>query len=195
MVTFVEVIAGFAALLAGYGFVRYLGTAHNNLVTARENCIRAWGNVEVLIERRYEEVGDLVDVVREQIGHELDVLERVMQARQRAIDAQTPTAMARAQLHVDQSIDELYELAEEYPDLESSGAFEDLRDRISSNAQRLEDRRELYNDAVARYNARLGKLPERLFTLLYGYERREPFEATAEARSGLDIGERIGADD
>lgn len=195
MVTFGQVILGFAVLVVGYGLVRYLGTAHNNLVDARERYIRAWGNVEVLVERRYEELGDLIDVVREQVGHELDVLDRVIAARQEAIEAQTPVAIARAQLSVDQSVDALYDLADEYPDLEASDAFEELRQQIRANEQRLEDRREFYNDAVARYNARLAKLPEQLFAALYGFERREPFEASEAARDGVEVGRRLAGDD
>lgn len=195
MVTFGQVILGFAVLVVGYGLVRFLGTAHNNLVDARERYIRAWGNVEVLVERRYEELGDLIDVVREQVGHELDVLDRVIAARQEAIEAQTPVAIARAQLSVDQSVDELYDLADEYPDLEASDAFEELRQQIRANEQRLEDRREFYNDAVARYNARLAKLPEQLFAALYGFERREPFEASEAARDGVEVGRRLAGDD
>jgi LemA protein len=191
MVGLLEVVAGFAALLVVYSAGRWLAAAHNSLVEARENTERAWSNVEVLLQRRHDEMRDLVDIAREHVDREDAVLSSLLTARERAIEARSPPEAARADVELRTAIDDLYSVAEEYPELRADEEFETLRETVSELEQRIEDRREYYNDAVARYNSRLRRLPERLFAGYYGYGRREPFRADPEAVEGLDIRERF----
>lgn len=195
MVTFTTVLVLFAVVLMAYSVVRYLGAAHNNLIEARERCEKAWSDVEVLLERRAEEVGNLLDVTREHVSHERDVLEEVMEARERVIDVQSPEQASEAVVVMRDSLEEVYALSEEYPELRSSGRFDELTDSIRTLEQRIENRREQYNDAVSTYNARLEQMPERFIADYRGFDRREPFEASSEAREGVDVSERLSLSD
>lgn len=192
MVTLVDVVVGFAAVLVAYSLVRYLGAAHNSLVDAHGNVDRTWGNVEVLLQRRHDEVANLVDVASEHVETEQEVLAEVMVARERLVEAETPKQQAQADRIVRQAVEEVYQLSDEYPDLQSHDHFTNLREKISRLEQRLEDRREYYNEAVARYNARLDRFPETVFASMQGYEPREPFVADEDARDGVDVRERFG---
>lgn len=191
MSTFAAVVVGFIVLLVGYSAVRYLGAAHNNLVEARERCEKAWSDVDVLLERRAEEVGNLVDVTGEHVSHERDVLRDVMDARERAIEVQNPDQASKAAVAMRESLEEVYALSDEYPELRSSDRFDELTDSIRTLEQRIENRREQYNDAVSTYNARLDRVPERFVADLRGFDRRVPFVASADAREGIDVRERL----
>lgn len=191
MVSYVEVVVGFAAVLTVYSIVRYLGGAHNNLVEARHRVDRTWGDVEVLLQRRYDEVGDLIDLAREHSEIEQEILAELITARERLVEAETRRDRARADAVVREAVDEIYALSAEYPELRSHEHFADVRETISDLEQRLEDRREYYNEAVARYNVRLDRLPEKAFAPILGYEREHPFSAADEAREGIDVRERF----
>lgn len=191
MVSYPSVVAGFAALLVVYSLVRYLGSAHNNLVEARENVDRTWGNVETLLQRRHDEVTQLVDLAREHADLEQEILAEVLVARERLVEADTPSERALADVKIRRAVDEIYNLADDYPDLRADEHFEELRETITELERRLEDRREYYNESVARYNARLDRFPESLFAARRGYERREPFTAAEEARETVDIREQF----
>lgn len=191
MVTYVDVVVGFGVLLLAYSTVRYLGSAHNHLVEARENVERTWGNVETLLQRRHDEVTELVDLAREHVDIEQDVLAEVFVARERLVEADTPKEQALADVKIRRAVDEIYQLSDDYPDLRADEHFEELRDTISELEQRLENRREYYNEAAARYNARLDRFPETVFATTRDYERREPFAADEAAREAVDIGERL----
>lgn len=196
MVGFTTVLVLFAVLLGAYSVVRYLGAAHNNLVETRERCEKAWSDVDVLLERRAEEVGSLVDVTREHVSHEREVLEDVMAARERVVEVQTPEQATEAVVAMRDSLEEVYALSEEYPELDSNERFDELTDSVRTLEQRIETRREQYNDAVRTYNARLDRVPERFVADFRGFERRTPFEASADAREGVDVSERLSlADD
>lgn len=191
MVSAVTVIVGFAVVVTAYSIVRYLGGAHNNLVEARQRVDRTWGDVEVLLQRRYDELAELIDLAREHTEIEQEILAELVDARERLVEAETRTEQARADVVVRETVDEIYELSAEYPELHHDEHFENIRDTIAELEQRLENRREYYNEAVARYNARLDRLPEKAFASLNGYERQQPFAAADEAREGIDIGDRF----
>ncbi|MFC7228171.1 LemA family protein [Salinirubellus salinus] len=191
MVSFPSVVAGFAGLLVVYSLVRYLGSAHNNLVEARQNVDRTWGNVETLLQRRHDEVASLVAVAREHVDVEQEVLAEVLVARERLVEADTPSQRALAEVEVKRAVDEIYNLADDYPELRADEHFAELGETITELERRLEDRREYYNEAVARYNARLDRFPESLFASRRDYEPREPFSADEEARERVDIREQF----
>lgn len=193
MVSYTTVIVGFAVVITAYSIVRYLGGAHNNLVEARQRVDRTWGDVEVLLQRRYDELADLIDLAREHTEIEQEILAELIAARERLAEAETRTAKARADREARETVTEIYELSAEYPELRHDEHFADIRDAISELEQRLENRREYYNEAVTRYNARLDRLPEKAFASVQGYEHQEPFIAADEARDGIDIRERFAS--
>jgi LemA protein len=85
----------------------------------------------------------------------------------------------------------VYTLSEEYPELRSNVRFDELTDSIRTLEQRIESRREQYNDAVSTYNARLERMPERFVADYRGFDRRIPFVASSDARDGVDVSERL----
>lgn len=191
MVEFTTVLLLFAVFFVAYAVVKYLGSAHNNLVEARERCEKAWSDVDVLLERRAEEVGNLVDVTKEHVTHEREVLQDVMDAREEVIGVQNPEQASEAVVVMQDSLEEVYALSEEYPELRSNERFDELTDSIRTLEQRIETRREQYNDAASTYNARLERMPERFVADYRGYDRRKPFEASADAREGIDVADRL----
>lgn len=191
MVGYTTVVLGFAATVGGYAAVRYVGRVERNLLEARERCDRAWANVEVLLERRHDEIGTLVDLAAEHVEHERAVLQDLLDARERAIEAQHPPEAAGASIEVREALTDLYALADELPALGSADRFADVRDSLTEIEQRLENRREYYNEVVAAYNARIARFPERLFAARHGLEPREPFRASPSAREEIDVRDRF----
>lgn len=191
MTLYEYVVGGFAGLLLTWLVMSYFRRSHDALVDARESCDAAWGNVEVLLQRRHDEVGNLVEIAGEYMDMERDVLAGVVDARERAIEASTPGEVAAAQVEVRESVQEFYTLAEETPELRTDQKFEDVRDALQSIEQRLENRREYYNDAARRYNALIEKMPERYIAARRGYDRREPFEADEAAKSSFSVQDRL----
>lgn len=191
MALYLYVVGGFGVLLSVWFLTTYVRRAHNTLVDARENCETAWSNVEVLLQRRHDEVGNLVELAGEYMSTEREVVTEIIEARDSALDADSPEAAAQAEINVRQSVAEFYTIAEEYPELESDEKFEDVRDALQTVEQRLENRREHYNDAVRRYNALLEKVPETYVASRRGFEPRDPFEASEAAKTEFSVSDRL----
>jgi len=191
MSLYLFVLGGFGALLSGWLVVSSVRRAHNSLVTARKGCTSAWSNVEVLLQRRHDEVGNLVELAGEYMDLERDVVENIIDARERALDVSSPEEAAVAQVDIRDSVHEFYAIAEETPELRTDEKFADVRDSLQTVEQRLENRREYYNDAVRRYNALLEQVLERYIAARRGYKRWEPFEAAVEAKGSFSVRERL----
>jgi LemA protein len=191
MSLFELLVVGFGAVLVVWLVASYFRRSHDALVEARENCETAWSNVEVLLQRRYDEVGNLIDIASEYMDMERDVLAGVVEARESAIEAGTPAEAAEAEVEIRESVREFYSLAEEIPELRTDEKFADVRDSLREIEQRLENRREYYNDAVRQYNALLEKVPERYVAARRGYDSREYFEADEAAKGEFSVRERL----
>ncbi|MFA9502034.1 LemA family protein [Natrinema sp. H-ect1] len=185
------VVVGFGFLVVAYSVVRYLGHAQARLMTAHENCEKTWADIEVLLERRRAELEQLVDLTNEHVSHERDLLAGIVDAREGAIEAQSPAEAAAVAVSLRDATQEVYALSDEYPELASNDRFEELSRSIRRLEQRLEDRREQYNEAVATYNALLYTFPESLFARYHRFGRRQPFVASRGAHEGVDVGERL----
>src|SRR4051812_31197836 len=58
---------------------------YNKLVRLRQLIRERWGNVDVQLRRRYDLIPNLVNTVKGYATHEREVLERVIEARNRAV--------------------------------------------------------------------------------------------------------------
>ena len=63
--------------------VWFIGT-YNTLVRTRNTCDEAWSDIDTELKRRYELIPNLVETVKGYAAHEREVLEAVIEARNRA---------------------------------------------------------------------------------------------------------------
>jgi LemA protein len=142
-------------LLILWGVVLY-----NGLIAARQECNRAWSNIDVLLKQRHDELPRLVDLCKAYMAYERDTLEAVMAARARLAGAQSVPAQASASEKVSGAVRQLFAVAENYPDLKANESFARLQNRLTEIENQIADRRELYNAAVTAWNTRLEQVPD-----------------------------------
>lgn len=155
---------------------------YNGLVAARQECERAWFNIDVLLKQRHDEVPRLVEICRGHMAYEKDTIERVVVARMTFSAARGLPAQTRASQAVSDAVRQLFAVAERYPDLKANESFAKLAARITELENQIADRRELYNAATTSWNTRIEQLPDRLFARAAGMFRRELWRASAADR-------------
>ena len=163
-------------------------TKYNSLIQVSENIDKAWADIDVMLKQRNDELHKLLDSVSAFQEHEEEIIREVTEARQEALQASSPKQEAKADAHLRRSLDRLFAVAEDYPELRSSENVKQLQQRIADIEERIADRRELYNEAVTIHNTRIQQIPDVLFARILGYSQREVFEASAENRQDVDIG-------
>lgn len=159
--------------LAGLGLLVWFAGLYNGLVHLRNNCDKAWSNIDVLLRQRHDELAKLVDAVGGYMRHEKGVLEAVTRLRQGYDDATDTEDKVRIENDLNQKLGQLRVNLEAYPDLKANEAVGRLQERISALEAQIADRRELFNDAVTVYNITVERFPEVLLAGVLGYFRRD----------------------
>jgi LemA protein len=172
----------FGVLLALAVFCVWTVVVYNGLVAARQECERAWFNIDVLLKQRHDEVPRLVEICKGHMTYEQETLERVIMARMTYSAARDLPAQTRASQSVSDSLRLLFAVAERYPELKANESFAKLSARITELENQIADRRELYNAATTSWNTRIEQLPDRLFAKAAGMARRELWRASAADR-------------
>src|SRR5262249_31289786 len=114
---------------------------------------------------------------------EREVLERVSEARARAMGARGPAAAGEAEGQLSQAVASLIAVAERYPDLKANQNVLALQEEIVTTENRIGFARPLYNDMVARYKPGQQVFPLNLVAAGLGFQSAEFFHMEAGERT------------
>ena len=138
------------AAVALWLFLR-LRAQHALLGSLDERCEAAFGDIDALLAERHALIGNLVESVKGFAGQEHKVLKDVIDARARAM-ASVGDARIAAETQIGQSVNSLFAISENYPDLASSSHFSELRGELVRMEDRITASRRFYNLAVEELN-------------------------------------------
>jgi LemA protein len=147
---------------------------YNSLVSLRQQTANAWGQIDVQLKRRYDLIPNLVETVKGYMKFEQDTLEKVIQARNMALGARSPGEKASAEQQVTSSLNGLFAIAEQYPDLKANQNMLSLQEELKSTENKIAFARQYYNDMVTRYNTKIETFPSSIFA--GSFKPRELFE-------------------
>ena len=160
----------------------YLVAAYNGLIRRRNQIENAWSQIDVQLKRRHDLIPNLVETVKGYAAHEKSTLDAVIQARNAAVAAPTPSATAAAEGQLTGALRQLFALGEAYPDLKANQNFLALQEELSATEGRVAYARQFYNDSVLEYNNKLQQFPTVYYAKILNFERREYFETDEAAR-------------
>jgi LemA protein len=156
---------------------------YNSLVGLRNQVRNAWSQIDVQLKRRHDLIPNLVGAVKGYMQHEREVLERVSEARARAIAARGAAAAGQAEGQLTLAMGSLMAVMEGYPDLKANQNVLALQEELVSTENRIGFARQLYNDMTARYNTRQQVFPLNLVAGALGFQPAEFFQMEAGERA------------
>ena len=148
---------------------------YNGLVGLRNQVANAWKQIDVQLKRRHDLIPNLVNTVRGMMKFEQDTLERVMQARAKAVSAVGVGPKGQAEGELTQSLGRLFAVMEAYPDFKSNANALQLQEELASTENKISFARQFYNDSVASYNTRRQSFPAVLAAASLGFGPIELF--------------------
>jgi LemA protein len=166
------VILGIVAVLA----LLIIGL-YNRLVALRQTTNQAWSDIEVQLKQRQDLVPSLVETVKGYAAHEKGTFKEVIEARNRAVSADSVEGQAAAEGMLSAALGKLFALAEAYPDLKANTNFLQLQDQLSDIENKIAAARRFYNNASQEYNTAREQFPAVLIAGPFGFQEREFFEA------------------
>lgn len=173
---------GLLLLVAVLGIL--LIALYNRLVVLRNRVENAWAQIDVQLKQRYDLIPNLVETVKGYASHERETLEKVIQARNMAVNASGVEAQSQAENMLTGALKSLFALSEAYPDLKANTNFLDLQEKLATIEQKIAYARQFYNDSVTSLNTAIETFPANVFAGIFGFTKKEYFEiepAAAEA--------------
>jgi LemA protein len=152
-------------------------TSYNAVMALRQRIDKAWSNIDVVLKQRHDQLPALVSAVRGLMAFEQDILTEVARARANYSPTEPIPDQAVHSDETSRAVRSLFAVVEAYPQVRSDANVLDLQNEIERLESMIADRRELYNDQVYRYNARITTLPTLLLAPLFGWRERPFFAA------------------
>src|SRR6185503_18621339 len=107
-----------------WGVIFVLGiwiiSTYNALTALRLRIQNAWRQTDVQLKRRYDLIPNLVETVKGYMQYEQDTLQKVIEARSRAMGSKNVKEAAEAENVLNQSLGKILALMKNYPDLKAN---------------------------------------------------------------------------
>ena len=171
-------------------------SGYNGLVSEEEIVNQSWGKVQSAYQRRSDLIPNLVNVVKGYAEHERETLEAVIEARSKAtqininaedLNEESMKKLQAAQGELSSALNKLMVVNERYPDLKANEQFQNLQIQLEGTENRINESRNLYNDAVKNYNIKVRKFPKNILASIFGFSTKPTFEADADAQKAPEV--------
>jgi len=166
-------------IVLGFVLLAILVAIYNGLVNKRIETQNSWSQIDVQLKRRYDLIPNLVETVKGYASHERETLEKVVQARNQAMNARGVAEQAAAENVLSGTLKTLFAVAEAYPDLKANQNFLGLQEELKATENRIGFARQHYNDVVGQYNSALQRFPANVVGGIFGFKAAEFFKLDA----------------
>jgi LemA protein len=184
------IAGGILALL-----IIYFIAAYNSLVKKDEKINQQWSEVQNTYQRRLDLVPNLVNVVKGVSEFEQGTLQQIAEARAKALSVSSDNSITAdnykkqsdVQDNLASATNRLILVIEKYPALKGTAAYTGLQVQLEGTERRIKVARNDFNEAVANYNKKVRGFPSNMVAGLFGFKKKEGFEADAGADKSVEI--------
>ena len=149
---------------------------YNALVGLRNYITESWSNVDTELKRRYDLIPNLVATVKGYAAHEREVLERVVELRNRCAANNGPVAgQASDEIQLVDALKQLLLIVENYPQLKADQHFLKLQTELTNTENRIQAARRFYNGNVRDYRNKCETFPSNLVAGMFNFAPHEFF--------------------
>lgn len=171
------IVIGGIFLLLVLAVVIFFWSGYNKLVVKRNAVEEGFATMDVYLQKRYDLIPNLVNTVKGFAKHESETLEKVIQARNMAMQCKPGSAeQANAENVLTGSLKSLFALTENYPTLQANTNFMDLQNQLKLIEQDIASSRKYYNAVVKEYNNTIQVFPTVLLASMFKFEKKSMFE-------------------
>lgn len=179
------VFGGFFLLLLIFLIV--IAVVYNSLVKLRNQSDEAFSTMDIFLKKRYDMIPNLVEIVKQYATHERETLEKVIQARNMAMNAQSFEQRTHNENLLTGALKSLFAVSENYPNLKADSSFLNLQHQLVALENDISQSRKYYNGVVKVMNNKVEMFPTNIFAGILGFKRYPYFMADDYERQNVQI--------
>lgn len=161
------------------GVPAFVMIVYNQLVRLRNELTSQFSDIDVVLNKRYDLIRNLVEVSKKYLQHEQDTLTKVTQARNLAagalrqlgqkVNEGNMQAFGQADQHLSSALGNLQVVFESYPELKADTQMMNLQRELVNMETEVARERNLYNAYVTEYNNYLQVFPNHLIAKAFSF--------------------------
>ena len=159
----------FLFFVAVVGVAAWLFVSYNKLRQLAEHVKRRQANIAASVKKRHDIAQKLADIASAYGDHEKLTHFTVIEGETGMADAAAAAASAS------RVIGHVQSLANRFPDLKASGAYQQLMHQLEQIENTILERREAYNEAAQTYNSSRSSLPHLFYASAIGFSEAPYF--------------------
>jgi LemA protein len=160
---------------------------YNRFVSLRNRVEEAFSTMDVYMKKRYDLVPNLVESVKGYAKHESSTFESVVNARNKAMGAQTVEQRAQGENALTDTLKSLFALAENYPELKANQNFLDLQAQLSVIENDIASSRKYFNALTREFNVARESFPSSIVAGMMHLEKKQMFEIDQAERQNVKV--------
>ena len=184
------IVIGVFVLLLGFSGCN----SYNGLVSGDQEVKKSWSDVETNYQRRTDLYNSVIKTIEGSANFEKSTLRDVMAARASAtqvkVDINDPATLQKyqaAQGQLQSSFGRLFAVAEAYPDLKTTKAFQDFQAQIEGTENRINIARKDYNASVEGYNLQVRHFPNNIYAGIFHFNEKAYYQADQGSENAPNI--------
>jgi LemA protein len=160
---------------------------YNSLVTKKNEVDNINASVDTLLKKRYDLIPNLVNIAKEYMKYEKELLEKVTALRSKALNANDETQKLKLNKEISSALGSIMVAVENYPELKANENMLHLQQTLTEIEEQISAARRAYNQAVTDYNNALEMIPTNFIARYMNYKPKELFEIEKAQKENVDI--------
>lgn len=169
-------IIGLVILVIVVAIAFWIMMTYNTLVREKKKVENSWSQIDVQLKRRSDLIPNLVNAVKGYMKFESDTLEKVMNARARALGASNQKERMDAEGEVSGFLGRLLAVVENYPELKANQNVMSLQEELSNTENKISYSRQFYNDITMKYNTAIEVFPSNIIANIFSFKAFDFFK-------------------
>lgn len=157
---------------------------YNQVIRARLKMDESGSTIDILLNKRFDLITNLVEVVKGYTKYEEDVLAKIIELRN---TCHVKPNKNKYNEGLNEAEAKLLAVVESYPELKADSLYLELMKQMSDVEEQLQAARRFYNSNVTNYNNRVTTFPTMLMAKVMKAKTRKYFAAEDDVKGNVKV--------
>lgn len=160
-------------LLLVFVYVIFL---YNSIIRSKNETENALGSVDATLKKRYDLIPNLVEVVKQYMAYESNLLTEITRLRSSINDDMNFDSKLEVYKNINKELSSIMLNVENYPELKANKNFINLQASWNEIEEQILAARRFYNTSITDYNNSIKIFPANILTSIFGFQPMKVME-------------------